>query len=293
MPDQMVEANGVVIRTELFGDSQGVPLLLIMGATAPGVYWPERFIEKLVDRGCFVVRYDNRDTGKTTCVDYTDHPYTLDDMARDAVAVMDAYGMDQAHVAGASMGGMILQTLMLQHESRLKSATIIMSSPLSAGATEEGLSAADLPGPDPAWMEKSMSLLTSPPASREEMIDRKIEQFRMLSGSAEAFDAVAQREIATVEVDQATDLSAAMNHTLAINNSSPSDRRPMLSETHTPTLVVHGTEDPILPYPHGVSLAEVIPGSELMALDKAGHEMPRCFEDELIDRMIKLQNRES
>jgi len=289
MTDKMVEANGVVIRTESFGDSQGVPLLLIMGATAPGVYWPDRFVSKFVDRGCFVVRYDNRDTGMTTCVDYSEQPYTLDDMALDAVAVMDAYGFEKAHAAGASMGGMILQTLMLQHPSRLRSAAVIMSSPLSGGATEEGLNAADLPGPDPAWMEKSMGLLASPPGSREEMIDRKIEQFRMLSGSAEGFDALAQREIATVEVDQAIDLSAAMNHTLAINNSSPSDRRPMLSSATTPTLVIHGTEDPILPYAHGVSLAEVIPGSELMTLDKAGHEMPQCYEDELVERMLKLQ----
>ena len=289
MSERMVGANGITIRTESFGDSGGVPLLLIMGATVPGVYWPERFINKFVERGCFVVRYDNRDTGKTTCVDYAEHPYTLDDMARDAVAVMDAYGIEQAHAAGASMGGSILQTLMLQHESRLKSAAIIMSSPLSGGASEEGLSSADLPGPDAAWMEKTMSLLASPPGSREEMIDRKIEQFRMLAGSAEEFDADAQREIATVEVDQAIDLSAAVNHTLAINNSSPSDRRPMLRNANTPTLVIHGTEDPMLPYEHGVSLAETIPGSELMTLDKAGHEMPRCYEDEMVARMLKLQ----
>ena len=289
MTDKMVEANGVTIRTESFGDKEGVPLILIMGATAPGIYWPERFINKFLDQGRFVIRYDNRDTGKTTCVDFNEHPYNLEDMASDAIAVMDAYGIDKGHVAGASMGGMIVQTLMLQHALRLRTATLIMSTPLS-GTTDEGLSAGDLPGPDPAWMEKSISLLSSPPGSREEMIERKIEQFRMLAGTAEEFDSDLQREIATVEVDQAIDLSAAMNHPLAIDNSSPSDRRPLLASTKTPTLVIHGTEDPILPYEHGVSLAETISGCELMTLDKAGHEIPRCYEDEIVRRMIGLQD---
>ena len=139
-------------------------------------------------------------------------------------------------------------------------------------------------------MEKSISLLSSPPGSREEMIERKIEQFRMLAGTAEDFDSDLRREIATVEVDQAIDLSAAMNHHLAIDNSSPSDRRPLLAKTKTPTLVIHGTEDPILPYEHGGSLAETISGCELMTLDKAGHEIPRCYEDEIVRRMIGLQD---
>jgi len=121
MTDKMVEANGITIRTESFGDKEGVPLILIMGATAPGIYWPERFIDKFLDQGRFVVRYDNRDTGKTTCVDFNEHPYNLEDMASDAIAVMNAYGIDKSHVAGASMGGMIVQTLMLQHRRSLTS----------------------------------------------------------------------------------------------------------------------------------------------------------------------------
>ena len=91
MTDKMVEANGITIRTESFGDKEGIPLILIMGATAPGIYWPERFIDKFLDQGRFVIRYDNRDTGKTTCVDFNKHPYNLEDMASDAIAVMNAY----------------------------------------------------------------------------------------------------------------------------------------------------------------------------------------------------------
>lgn len=291
MSDKMVEANGVQIRTESFGSTADVPLLLIMGASAPGVYWPEPFIDKFVDAGRFVVRYDNRDTGKSTCVNYADSPYTLDDMAKDAVAVMDAYGLDTAHVAGASMGGMIVQALMLNHRPRLRTATIIMSSPLAGGATEQGMSADDLAGPDPAWMEKMMTIAMMPATSREETIERKVQQFGLLSGTAEAFDADAQRRIATVEVDQANNLDAAMNHATAINHSSPADRRPLLANVNVPTLVIHGTEDPILPYQHGTSLAETIPGAELMTLERAGHEMPHCYEDDMVSRMLTMQKR--
>ena len=289
--DKMVDSDGVQIRTESFGEDTGVPLVLIMGATAPGVYWPEAFVQKFVDAGCFVVRYDNRDTGRSTCVDYAEKPYTLDDMANDAVAVMDAYGIKSAHVAGASMGGMIVQALMLAHRSRLRTATIIMSTPLAGGATEGGMSADDLPGPDPEWMERMMALATKPSTSREESIERKVEQFRLLAGTAQQYDADAQRKIATVEVDQAVNLDAAMNHSIAINNSSPTDRRPLLAQVDLPTLVIHGTEDPILPYAHGVSLAETIPGAEMLKLENAGHELPSCYDDEVVYRMLALQSR--
>ncbi len=288
---KLVSANGVQIRTESFGDAKGVPLILIMGATAPGVYWHERFIQKFVAAGRFVIRYDNRDTGQSTCVDFATAPYALGDMATDAVAVMDAYGIEQAHVAGASMGGMIVQALMLDHRSRLKTATLIMSSPLAGGATEQGLSANDLPGPDPAWMEQTMALATAPVTTREEAIERKVQQFQLLGGRAEVFDVEAQRKIATVEVDQANNLAAAMNHSLAINNSFPADRRSLLAKVDVPTLVIHGTEDPILPYAHGVSLAETIPGAELLTLDRAGHELTNCYEDEIISRMLAIQDR--
>lgn len=119
MADRMIEGDCVQLRTESFGNEADEPLLLIMGASAPGAYWSKSFIQPLVDAGCFVVRYDNRDTGKSTCVEYGQHPYTLDNMARDELAVMDAYGMQTAHVAGASMGGMIVQVLMIQHAARL------------------------------------------------------------------------------------------------------------------------------------------------------------------------------
>ncbi len=104
MTERMIKANGIDICTEAFGDAGGEPLLLIMGASAQMLYWTDEFIQPFVNRGSYVIRYDNRDTGRSTCFDFASSPYTLDDLVKDAVGVLDAYQLDRAHVAGASMG---------------------------------------------------------------------------------------------------------------------------------------------------------------------------------------------
>jgi pimeloyl-ACP methyl ester carboxylesterase len=289
MTERMVEANGINISTESFGDPSGEPLLLIMGATAQGIYWTRDFVDRLTDRGRFVIRYDNRDTGQSSCFDFSRNPYTLDDMALDAVGVLDAYDLATAHVAGASMGGMILQMLALNHRSRIRTATIIMSTPTAGGGDQPSLSADDLPGPDPEWMERMMALLLEPTNSREAKVQKRIQNFAALAGSIEPFDKQRQRQIAEQEVDRAVDFDAMNNHAMAVGISQPADRRPLLAGIDVPTLVIHGTEDPILPYSHGVALAETIPGAELLTLDGAGHEMPQCYMDEIVGRMIALQ----
>ena len=293
MTERILEANGITIWTESFGDPNGVPLLLIMGASAQGLYWPDGLVRRLVDKGRFVIRYDNRDTGQSTCFDFADSPYTLNDMAKDAVGVLDGYGLKSAHVAGASMGGMIVQQLAIDHRPCLKSATIIMSTPLASNPNEPGMGSAELPQPDAEWMAKTMSIIASPATTREARIRLRIETFRQMTGSIEPVNEARQRDIATREVDRAPNFEAMNNHTLAIIASGPRDRRPQLAELDIPTLVVHGTEDPILAYPHGLALAETIPGAELMTLQGAGHEMPDCHLEEMVERMVRVQDSRS
>ena len=291
MAERMLEANGIEIWTEDFGDPNDPPVLLIMGATAQGIYWPDELIEGLVERGRYVIRYDNRDVGQSTCCDFAESPYTLDDMARDAVGVLDGYGLESAHVAGASMGGMIVQALVIQHRSRVRAATIIMSSPLSGGGEEmPDLAADDLPGPSQEFMEQLMAnMLSTDTDTREGKIEQRIRAFEVLAGSVEPFDRERQRDVATREVDRAKNFAAMHNHPLAIAQSTPADRRELLSGVDVPTLVVHGTEDPILPYPHGEALAQTIPGAQLFTMEGAGHQMPMMYMTELLDRMVALE----
>ena len=290
MSERILKANGITLWTESFGDPNSIPLLLIMGASAQGLYWPDGLVRRLVDRGRFVIRYDNRDTGQSTCFDFAKNPYTLDDMALDAVGVLDGYGLESAHVAGASMGGMIVQQLAIHHRPRLRSATIIMSTPVTSNDDDPGLASADLPPTDPEWLAKVLDIIASPAKTRAQRIQLRIDVFRQMAGSIEAFNEARQREIATREVDRAQNFDAMNNHTFAIMASSPKDRRPLLAKLDIPALVVHGTEDPILPYPHGVALAETIPGAELMTLEGAGHEMPDCYLDEMATRMVAMQD---
>ena len=123
----------------------------------------------------------------------------------------------------------------------------------------------------------------------EAQIEQRLGVYRLLKGSAEPFDAAQQREVTRREVDRARDFSAANNHAVAVARSTPRDRRPLLRSVEVPTLVVHGTEDPILPYAHGVSLAETIPGAELLTLERAGHDLPQVYMNELVARIASLE----
>lgn len=140
-------------------------------------------------------------------------------------------------------------------------------------------------------MAEAMANIATIPVTREEKIESRIHAFRMLVGSAEPFDEDSQRKIATLEVDRATNLEAINNHGIAIAASSPPDRRPLLSGCDVPTVVIHGTEDPILPYPHGQALADTIPGATLVTLDRAGHEMPHGEVDTILAAMREVASR--
>jgi len=271
--ERLVAANGVEIWTEDFGDPSHPTVLLVMGAGGQAILWPDELIDAFVAGGKHVIRYDNRDVGQTTCFDFAKEPYTIADMAADAVAVLDAYGVDQADVVGASMGGMIVQTMALNAPERVRTMTSIMSSPLAGGfiATFAGGGEGVLPGPE----QKVLDLMVRnavPPTSDDERIDRAVEQWRVLAGTMAPFDEDEVRERERRISARAKNIEAANNHQLAVA-SSP-DRTDDLARIAAPTLVIHGTQDPILPYAHGEATAKAIPGAKLLPIEGMGHELP-------------------
>ncbi len=276
MAERTIQGNGIEIWTEDFGNTEHPPILLVMGASAQGILWTDDFIQPLVNSGRYVIRYDNRDTGQTTCFDFENQPYTLGDMARDAVAVLDAYGLRAAHLIGASMGGMIGQTVAIDHPDRILTLTSIMSTPGGSSVADAigGTAPAGetLPGPSAELMEVVLKQQADPPQTREERIASKVELFRHLTGSLGPFDEPTYQELFEREYARARDWDAQNNHGLAIA-ASP-DRRDALAGVTTPTLVIHGTEDPILPYEHGVATAKAIPGAELLSIAGMGHDLP-------------------
>ena len=286
MTERTVRANGIEIWCEDFGSTSDPALLLVMGASAQGLLWPDEFCNALASAGRHVIRFDNRDTGQSTCFDFATSPYTLSDMARDAVGLLDALDIERAHVAGASMGGMIGQTLAIEHGARLRTLTSIMSSPAGTSILTGMMGGASaLPGPEPKVMEAVAASAANPSRTTGERIDAAVRLWRALSGSGEPFDEAAIRAREALMQARAKNPDAAQNHQFAIGNSP--DRDESLRGVKTPTLVIHGSEDPILPLPHGRATADAIPGAKLLVIEGMGHDIPARAQKQIVQAIVE------
>ena len=281
-----VEANGLHIWTESFGNHLHTPILLIAGAGAQSIFWEDEFCQRLAESERFVVRFDNRDTGLSDCVDFESSPYTINDMAVDAVSILDAYDLTAAHMVGASGGGLICQVLALDHRRRVLTISALISSPLGTGSNGLPNSGyGDLPPPTTEFLEQLQDFVGEVPEDRDAFIDWTLRKYEAISGSLEVFDKKAKAERAELEFARARNLQAMNNHALEVN-ISPVSGRALLGGLDVPTLVVHGTEDPLLPYAHGRAIAETIPGAELLTIEKMGHDLPRPAWSQIINAII-------
>lgn len=274
MSERMVSAAGVELWTEGLGDPADIPILLLMGASGQGILWPDPFCASLVEAGRYLIRYDHRDTGKSTTRDFAEHPYDLDDLASDALAILDAYDLEKVHLVGASMGGMIGQLLAIHHPHRVSSLVSMLSTP--GGALHVDVSPSPgfepLPPPDPTVVGALMAQGQNPPRGREASIEARIESFRLTAGSLGDFDEGHYRGLFSLEYDRAEDFSKKSNHGFAA--ASAGDRRGALAGVEIKTLIIHGTEDPLVPHAHARAMVEVMPRAELFTIEKLGHEMP-------------------
>ena len=251
-----VTANGIEIWYEDFGDPADPHVMLVMGANATAMWWDSAFYEPIVDAGFHVVRFDNRDVGLSEWFDFAAQPYTLADMAADTIGLMDALSIPTAHLVGTSMGGMVAQTVALDHPDRVLTLTSICSSP---GAFDPDL---------PATPEHIVELAMAPmPDSREGRLDRLVEFWQSCAGTTFAFDEPHWRSVFETDLDRGFNPTPGHGFAIAM---SPS-RREALRNLEMPVLVIHGDADPILPHAHGVATAEAIPGAKLVAIPGAGH----------------------
>lgn len=277
MSERMISVNGVDLCTESFGNPADPPILLMMGATASMLWWDDKLCRKLAEGGRFVIRYDNRDTGRSVTYEPGSIRYTLEDMEEDAVGVLDSYGIERAHLAGASLGAMIAQMIAVDHPGRVRTLTLIMSSPI-------GPERPDLPPMDervPAYHASGATLDWS---DENAAVDFMVGAWRLISGSRHPFDDVSIRRIATREFRRAISLRSMFNHGLLTGGEQYGGR---LGEITAPTLVIHGTEDPVLPYEHGIALAREIPGAVLLPLQGGGHELHREDFDIITDAILR------
>jgi pimeloyl-ACP methyl ester carboxylesterase len=269
MGEGYVETNGIRLWYEDRGDPDAEPIVLVMGATATVLSWPTELLDALTGAGYRVVRFDNRDIGLSTHVDFATKPYTLDDMATDTVGLLDALGIERAHFIGASMGGMISQVMALRHPDRVLSLGLLITSP----------------GPDERLSPTSdeiLSVASRPATTDAEVEQRTVDLWRALSGSRFPFDEAPYRELAALDAARGTNPNSG--HPFAVF-TAPS-RIDALAAVTVPTLIVHGTEDPIFPIDHGEALAKAIPGSTLVTWEGVGHEIPMPLGPELHELLL-------
>ena len=252
-------SNGIEIEYETMGDPSARPLLLIGGLADQLIHWDDDLCRDLSRRGHFIIRYDNRDAGLSTKFDNAASPYTLEDMADDAAGLLDALAIRKAHICGASMGGMIAQTVAIRHPSRVLSLISIYSTTGNK----------DLPGPRPDVMEL---LLAPAPSEREAYIEHMAALFRVMAGPGFPFDEGWTRMITAKAYDRCFCPEGTGRQLLAIMNQA--NRKKALASVTVPTLVIHGSDDPVVPVEAGIDTAQAVPGSELMLIEGMGHDLP-------------------
>ena len=286
--EQIVSANGIEMWVETFGEKKDPPLLLVMGSFCQGILWPTEFCEKLAAEGFYVIRYDHRDSGLSTCFDFEKDPYDLLDMAKDGMALLDALEVEKAHLFGFSMGGPIAELMSVYFPGRVMTLTLIATScDFKTGTLAFDGVAVDGAGlslPKEIYVSWLQQFLNSPPQTREEAIERRLGAWSILNGSVVPFDAELYREIEERFWDRVKHPESITNHLLAIKRSFERVQNvPHL--VRVPTLVIQGMEDVIFPPDHGVALAGAIAGSELLELEGFGHMMTPHFYDFLIKKI--------
>jgi pimeloyl-ACP methyl ester carboxylesterase len=265
---------------ELCVDTHGDPahsaVLLVMGAAASMDRWEPPFCERVAAAGFHVVRYDHRDTGGSTTYPPGEPGYTGDDLFEDAVRVLDALGIERAHLVGMSMGGALVQRIAVEHPDRVLSVAMLSTSlagtggPDLPGACDELRASFTDPTPEPDW------------GDRDAAIAYLLDAERPYAG-ARGVDEDAARGLLGRVHDRSASMASGMNH-YAVDGSEMSAAR--LAEIRAPALVVHGTADPLFPPAHGEALARAIPGANLVLIDDLGHELPRWAWDEVLEPLI-------
>lgn len=281
-------AGGVVdIAYERFGDPDAPPVLLIMGLGGGMLGWPAGFCELLVERGLQVIRFDNRDVGESTHLhdapepdvsavvagDITSASYKLADMAADTAGLLDALELDSAHIVGVSLGGMIAQTLAIEHPERVRSLTSISSSTSDPTVGQ----------PSPKALK---ALAAPPPQTRQAAMDLAVAVFEVIGSPAFPIDEPSVRERAGASYDRGSDPTGVARQMIAAL-ASP-DRTPDLRSVEVPALVLHGAQDPLVNLSGGRATAEALPNAELVVIDGMGHDLPPALWGEITGRIADL-----
>ncbi len=280
MREQILNINKVEICTECFGNPKDPAMLLIMGAMSSLDWWDEDFCLRLADSGRFVIRYDHRDLGRSTVYEPGTSNYSITDLADDAAGLLDAYSIEKANIVGMSLGGMIGQILALRYPERVLSLSVIASSVF--GTEQE-----QLPPMDQKILDYHAKSATLDWSDRASVISFLADGWKTLAGS-KPYEQERMYKLAEREVNRAKQLTSRFNHAMLQGGGEYFDR---MGEISVPAVIIHGTDDPALPYEHGLALVKAIPHAELVTLEGSGHEIHSEDWDQIIESVIDLSSR--
>ncbi|WP_369032480.1 alpha/beta fold hydrolase [Streptomyces adonidis] len=270
--EKLVGVNDVELCVETFGDPANPAILLIDGAAASMLWWETELCERIARGGRFVIRYDNRDTGRSTSYPPGRPGYAYTDLAGDALGILDALDIERAHIVCRSMSGGIGLLIGVDHPDRVASLTFV-----STSTGDDGL-------PPPSDELAGATPADPDPADSGAVVDYVVASAKAYAGGSPYFDERATRTLVERDVARTRDIAATLvNHYVMSFDGSSRD----FTSLRAPTLVVHGDHDPVFPLPHGHALHDTIPGASLLILKGAGHDLPKPLWDVFVPALLQ------
>jgi len=292
MENKVILPSRIQICYETFGRNEDPAVVLNMGNSCDATMWPEQFCQMLAMRGFFVIRFDQRDTGLSTWIDFLEYPYSLMDMVQDIIELLDALKIEKAHIVGYSTGGLISQLLAIHFPRRVLSLVLMMTSTDLTIKNDAfrglDMSNAKLPPPKPEFIEGILALLSKPQNNLKEKIDFLVESFRLGNGSKAPFNAdffykLFENSLRRVD-GKLRKGGHESNHALA-TSATPVIQDSEFANISASTLVISGGEDPIFPPPHGEAICKAIQGSKLLLIEEMGHILNPVFFEQIVEAL--------
>jgi len=269
--EHLYQVNGVELCVETFGDPAAPAILLIDGASASMLWWEAALCERISAAGRFVIRYDNRDTGRSTCYPAGRATYTFTDLAADAAGVLDAVGAGSAHIVARSWGAGIGRALCIEHRDRVRTLTLVSTSTGRDG----------LPPPVDAFMRHVPP--DPDPDDHDAVVAHLVGWSRAIAGGSPHFDEAATRALVERDLARTRSVASMLANPAATADAPQRD----FADVDVPTLVVHGDHDALLPLAHGEALRDTIRGAELLVLPGAGHDLPQQVWDMFVAALVR------
>lgn len=284
MQELFITNNNLELCIHTFGERSNPAVILIAGAAGQSILWDKNLCKNIANTGYFVIRFDNRDTGKSSGTIYEENPYTLKTMAEDIILILDKFNIQKSHIVGMSMGGYVSQVLSILFPERIISLTFIMST-INSLALRGVRKINNLPAQNAEVVKKIASIYQIPRLTLEDRIKSLTDIWQLFNGTLSKFPYDEWYELAKESYSRAKSKNAVRNHRLAILNS-PADRTELLKNTLIPTLIIHGEADPIIHVNHAYYAKQHMPKSELIIIEKMGHILSSLFTNQITDELL-------